>query len=311
MSDAATAEPETRIERRGRAGWITLNRPRALNALTLGMVREIAAALDDFERDASVEFVVVTGAGERAFCAGGDIRWLNERGRAGDHAAQLAFWGEEYILNRRIKRYPETLRRPHRRHRDGRRRRAFDAWLASRRRRAQPCSPCPRSASGCSPTSAALICCRACPRNFGAFLALTGLQAKAGDLVALGLATQFTPSADMARPCRGAGQRDGARSTTFSPRFASAAAAVARCWPKPDWIEPAFAVLEREAIEAAVAQAAAGGSELAATGRGVAEDQIADHAGDRAPAVADRRRAQLRGGDADRIPHRLARLPRP
>ena len=75
--------------RRGCAGFLILNRPQALNALTLGMVRAIAAALDDFERDARVARVVVTGAGGRAFCAGGDIRRLYEQGRAGDHAAQL------------------------------------------------------------------------------------------------------------------------------------------------------------------------------------------------------------------------------
>ena len=71
------------------------------------MLREISAALDEFERDASIERVVVCGAGERAFCAGGDIRWLYERGRAGDYAAQSAFFREEYTLNARIKRYPK------------------------------------------------------------------------------------------------------------------------------------------------------------------------------------------------------------
>ena len=98
-------EPDVVVERRGCAGFITLNRPKALNALDLGMVRAIAAALDDFEADDRIARVVATGAGGRAFCAGGDIRLLYEQGRAGDHAAQLAFWREEYILNRRIKRY--------------------------------------------------------------------------------------------------------------------------------------------------------------------------------------------------------------
>jgi enoyl-CoA hydratase len=99
------SEPEVLVERRGAAGFLTLNRPKALNALNLGMVRAMAAALDDWERDPAVLRVVVTGAGGRAFCAGGDIRLLYDQGRAGDHAAQLAFWREEYLLNRRIKRY--------------------------------------------------------------------------------------------------------------------------------------------------------------------------------------------------------------
>jgi enoyl-CoA hydratase len=99
------SEPEVLVERRGCAGVLTLNRPKALNALNLGMVRTMAAALDEWEQDAAVTRVVVAGAGGRAFCAGGDIRLLYEQGRAGDHAAQLTFWREEYLLNRRIKRY--------------------------------------------------------------------------------------------------------------------------------------------------------------------------------------------------------------
>src|SRR5271170_7571685 len=98
-------ESEARIERRGRAGFIVLDRPRALNALTLTMVRAIARALDDFERDPAIARVVVVDAGGRAFCAGGDIRKLYEQGHAGDHAAQLTFWREEYILDQRIKRF--------------------------------------------------------------------------------------------------------------------------------------------------------------------------------------------------------------
>ena len=89
------SEPEVLVERRGCAGFLTLNRPKALNALNLGMVRAMAAALDDWERDPTIERVVVAGAGGRAFCAGGDIRLLYDQGRAGDHEAQLAFWREE------------------------------------------------------------------------------------------------------------------------------------------------------------------------------------------------------------------------
>ncbi|MGO8799061.1 MAG: enoyl-CoA hydratase/isomerase family protein [Roseiarcus sp.] len=103
------SEPEVLVERRGCAGLLVLNRPRALNALNLGMVRTIAAALDEWERDETITRVVATGAGGRAFCAGGDIRLLYEQGRAGDHAAQLSFWREEYRLNRRIKRYSKPF----------------------------------------------------------------------------------------------------------------------------------------------------------------------------------------------------------
>ncbi len=106
---AASPEPEALVERRGRAGVIVLNRPKALNALTLNIVRLMAATLDRWERDGSVDRVVIRGAGDRAFCAGGDIRRLYDLGRAGDHDAQLTFWREEYQLDRRIKTYPKPI----------------------------------------------------------------------------------------------------------------------------------------------------------------------------------------------------------
>jgi enoyl-CoA hydratase len=55
-------------------GRITLSRPARLNALTLEMVQQIRAALDQWEADSGVEFVLIDGAGERGLCAGGDIR---------------------------------------------------------------------------------------------------------------------------------------------------------------------------------------------------------------------------------------------
>ena len=106
---APPADAEALVERRGRAGVIVLNRPKALNALTLTMVRLIAGALDEWEGHGAVDRIVLLGAGERAFCAGGDIRRLYDLGRAGDHNSQLAFWREEYQLDRRIKTYPKPI----------------------------------------------------------------------------------------------------------------------------------------------------------------------------------------------------------
>ncbi|MBF9233995.1 enoyl-CoA hydratase/isomerase family protein [Microvirga alba] len=94
-------------ERQGEAGLITLNRPRALNALTLTMVREMRRALDAWATDTAVTRIIVQGAGEKAFCAGGDIRRLHELGLAGEKHEALTFWREEYQLNIRIKRYPK------------------------------------------------------------------------------------------------------------------------------------------------------------------------------------------------------------
>jgi enoyl-CoA hydratase len=97
-------EPEVIIRREGRAGRITMNRPQALNALTLGMVREIWAALKSWQTDPSVSVVVLDGAGGRALCAGGDVISLYEERASGSGLAR-AFWAEEYRLNALIGRY--------------------------------------------------------------------------------------------------------------------------------------------------------------------------------------------------------------
>jgi enoyl-CoA hydratase len=102
-----TGDEEILFERRGTAGFITLNRPKALNAVTHNMVRLLAAQLKTWERDASVTRVVISAAGGRAFSAGGDIRALTDLGRAGRFEQMLQFWRDEYALNAMIKRYPK------------------------------------------------------------------------------------------------------------------------------------------------------------------------------------------------------------
>jgi enoyl-CoA hydratase/carnithine racemase len=101
------ADSPVLVERRGRLGILILNRPRAINALTLEMVELIAAALDAWEHDDSVATVLVKGAGERGLCAGGDIVALYAAAVAGDTTLPAAFWRAEYRLNGRIARYPK------------------------------------------------------------------------------------------------------------------------------------------------------------------------------------------------------------
>ena len=92
------------FEKRGRGGIIVLNRPKALNALTLEMVHAMRAQLEAWRGDRDVELVIIRGAGERAFCAGGDIRALYESGKASSPYA-IDFYAHEYRLNALIKRY--------------------------------------------------------------------------------------------------------------------------------------------------------------------------------------------------------------
>lgn len=94
------------VRREGAVGVIRLNRPKALNAMTLEMSEGIDAALDRFENDDDVAVVLLEGAGERGLCAGGDIRGLWESSKAkGDLGKR--FWRQEYVMNARIAKYPK------------------------------------------------------------------------------------------------------------------------------------------------------------------------------------------------------------
>jgi enoyl-CoA hydratase len=105
MSDFVT-EPDLIVRREGKAGIIRLNRPKAINAMTLEMSEGIDRALDQFEADAAVAVVVLEGAGERGLCAGGDIRGLYDSSRAGGDLGKR-FWRQEYVMNARIAKYPK------------------------------------------------------------------------------------------------------------------------------------------------------------------------------------------------------------
>jgi enoyl-CoA hydratase len=191
---AASPDAEALVERRGRAGIIVLNRPKALNALTLTMVRAIAAALDGWERDGSVDRIVFLGAGERAFCAGGDIRRLYDLGRAGDHDAQRTFWREEYQLDRRIKSYPKPIV-------------ALVDGLAMgggagiainaayRVAGERFAFAMPEVGIGFFPDVGAAWFLPRLKHRAGVYFALTGLRADAGDALALGLAETFVAGA--------------------------------------------------------------------------------------------------------------------
>ncbi|HEU4379213.1 MAG TPA: enoyl-CoA hydratase/isomerase family protein [Hyphomicrobiaceae bacterium] len=99
---------EVLIRREGRAGHITMNRPKALNALTLPMVGRIWEALHAWQSDAAIGLVVLDGAGERGLCAGGDVRGLYDSRSQGSSLARK-FWSDEYRLNALIGRYAKPL----------------------------------------------------------------------------------------------------------------------------------------------------------------------------------------------------------
>ncbi|QIG41160.1 enoyl-CoA hydratase/isomerase family protein [Microbacterium sp. 4R-513] len=102
-------EDKVLVHRSGSLARLTLNRPRAINALDLDMIRAASAALDAWEHDTDLDIVLLDGAGERGLCAGGDVRGLYERTVAGDAEASAVFFREEYALNARIAEYPKPF----------------------------------------------------------------------------------------------------------------------------------------------------------------------------------------------------------
>ena len=107
------------VERHANAGLITLNRPKALNAMSLGMVRDITAALQNFQADPTVQVVAIRGSNKLGkpgtpeslfggFCAGGDIRYFHQAALAGDTSLD-DFFTEEYRLNHLIHHYPKPF----------------------------------------------------------------------------------------------------------------------------------------------------------------------------------------------------------
>ena len=105
---AVTDLEDLHVRREGVAGRITLNRPKALNSLTLDMIHVFAAALEGWVGDDGVRVLVIDGAGTRGLCAGGDVRALYESGSRGDGMAET-FWRDEYRLNAAIGSYPKPV----------------------------------------------------------------------------------------------------------------------------------------------------------------------------------------------------------
>ena len=108
MSDAVVPEPEVLVSIEGRVGRLTLNRPRALGALTANMVDLMTRALLAWREDAAVHSVLIDHAGERGFCAGGDIRFLADSAAQGGEGARHFFFNE-YRLNHLLMVYPKPV----------------------------------------------------------------------------------------------------------------------------------------------------------------------------------------------------------
>ncbi|MEV6723755.1 enoyl-CoA hydratase/isomerase family protein [Streptomyces xanthochromogenes] len=195
MTGAHTEETVLR-RTEGRAAHLVLNRPKALNALTHAMVRSIDRALTDWEHDPAIEVVVLTGAGDRALCAGGDIRAIHEDARGGDGTASRDFWRDEYRLNARIARYPK----PYVAVMDGIvmgggvgvSAHGSVRLVTERSRVAMP-----ETGIGFVPDVGGTYLLGLAPGELGTHVALTGAQLNAGDALLCGLADHCVPSVEL------------------------------------------------------------------------------------------------------------------
>ncbi len=191
MTDVTTSD-EVLVERRGRALWLTLNRPAALNALNLPMARTIHRALFSAAADLEVERIVIEGAGDRAFCAGGDVALLARRGRE-DKALFEGFFHDEYRMNQAIARIATpyvaildgvtmgggvglSIHGPFR--------------VATER----TLFAMPETGIGLIPDVGGTHALSRLPGQIGTWLALTGARLKAVDCIYAGIATHFIPS---------------------------------------------------------------------------------------------------------------------
>ncbi|MFJ2027176.1 enoyl-CoA hydratase/isomerase family protein [Streptomyces sp. NPDC087897] len=180
------------LQTRGACLHLTLNRPRALNALSHTMVRLIDEALDRAEQDEAITSVLLSGAGDRGLCAGGDIRALHDDARASGRAS-LEFWRDEYRLNARITRFPK----PYVALMDGIvmgggvgvSAHAGNRVVTERSRVAMP-----ETAIGFVPDVGGTRLLAAAPGELGTHLALTGRSIGAADAVLCGLADHHVPA---------------------------------------------------------------------------------------------------------------------
>jgi len=180
------------FERRGRALIITLNRPAQLNALTRGMCDRIQQALYTGMADADVALVIVEGAGERAFCAGGDVIGMYHAGRAGSTAWE-DFFHDEYRMNQTVAVYPDpyvalldgvTMGGGVGLSIHGHYRIVTERTLFAM----------PETGIGLIPDVGGTFALPRMPGEIGTWVALTGARLEAADCVYAGIATHYVPS---------------------------------------------------------------------------------------------------------------------
>jgi enoyl-CoA hydratase len=196
-------EQEILFDVKGGVGFITLNRPQALNALNLNMIRQMDKKLVEWAKDAKIKAVVVTGAGDRAFCSGGDVKAVALDALAlkqGKSDGQLTrdFFREEYILNHRIHTFPK----PYISLINGivmGGGKGISAHGSHRVVTENTLFAMPETNIGFFPDVGGGYFLPRCPGQTGAYLAMTSKRIKAIDTIYIGFATHFVKAEDIAK----------------------------------------------------------------------------------------------------------------
>jgi len=249
------SEAEIIFEQKGQLGIITLNRPKALNALTHEMAIALEAQLSQWSQDEKIAAALIKGAGEKAFCAGGDIVKLYSEGKAGGDYP-YRFYHDEYVCNAAVKHFPKPYIAlidgivmgggvgvsVHGSHRIATERTMFAM---------------PETGIGLFPDVGGTYFLPRCPGEIGLYLGLTGARLKAADVIYAGIATSFVASADLN------GLEDALASMSFSDNPArdvdqmiavyAGDAGAAQLADLQEWIDQHFAFSNVEEIIASLA----------------------------------------------------------
>ena len=191
-----TKSDEILFVQRGLLALITLNRPNALNALTLDMMKALDPRLDEWEAEPAIAAVVIQGAGERAFCAGGDIRALYDSRATANSTYRADFYREEYTQNRRIFRY----RKPYLALIDGITMGGgvgLSVHGSHRIATERTVFAMPETGIGLFPDVGGTYFLPRLPGELGMYLGLTGVRLKAPDMIYSGIATHYIPSGEL------------------------------------------------------------------------------------------------------------------
>lgn len=192
MDDQETGQADVIFSVRGKIGFILLNRPKALNALTGEMCKRIRERLERWTDDRTVEAVIIEGEGEKAFCAGGDVVQVANSARDGTED-WWRFFFNEYRMNSAIKHFPK----PYIALLDGVTMGGgvgISVHGAYRVATERTLFAMPETGLGLIPDVGGSYFLPRLPGATGMYLALTGYRAKAADCHYLGVATHFVPS---------------------------------------------------------------------------------------------------------------------